>query len=44
MGTLFPSLPAEIKELNVGIIALAVNFVVLVGVSAGAKLLPAQRT
>jgi len=38
IGTLFPSLPAEIKELNVGIVALAVNIVVLIAVSAGTKL------
>ena len=33
IGTLFPSLPVAIKELNVGIIALAVNFLVLILVS-----------
>ncbi|HLI11421.1 MAG TPA: sodium:solute symporter family protein [Alphaproteobacteria bacterium] len=33
IGTLFPSLPAAIRELNVGIIALVVNIVVLVLVS-----------
>ena len=37
IATLFPSLPSQIKELNVGIIALAINFLVLVGVSAAAK-------
>ncbi|MDR3423056.1 MAG: sodium:solute symporter family protein [Xanthobacteraceae bacterium] len=38
IGTLFPALPAQIKELNVGIVALAVNIVVLIVVSAGTKL------
>jgi solute:Na+ symporter, SSS family len=38
IGTLFPSLPAEIKELNVGIVALAVNIAVMIAVSAGTKL------
>jgi solute:Na+ symporter, SSS family len=38
MGTLFPSLPAAIKELNVGVIALGVNVVVLVVVTLAAKL------
>lgn len=38
IATLFPSLPIGIKELNVGIIALAVNFVVLILVSAAARL------
>ena len=33
IGTLFPSLPVAIKELNVGIVALAVNFLVLILVS-----------
>jgi SSS family solute:Na+ symporter len=37
IGTLFPVLPVEIKELNVGIIALAVNIVVLAAVSAAAR-------
>ncbi len=37
IGTLFPALPVEIKELNVGIIALAVNVVVLMVVSTGAR-------
>lgn len=40
VGTLLPSLPSQIKELNVGIIALAINFVVLLAVSVGAKLAP----
>jgi solute:Na+ symporter, SSS family len=39
IGTMFPGAPAAIKELNVGIVALAVNIVVLVAVSIGAKLL-----
>jgi SSS family solute:Na+ symporter len=38
IATLFPSLPAQIKELNVGIVALAVNVAVLLVVSAGARL------
>jgi SSS family solute:Na+ symporter len=42
IGTLFPSLPAEIKELNVGIVALAVNIVVLIALSAGTKLASAR--
>jgi solute:Na+ symporter, SSS family len=44
VATLVPSLPAGIKELNVGIVALAVNFVTLSVVSVGASLLvPMQR-
>jgi SSS family solute:Na+ symporter len=42
IGTLFPSLPAEIKELNVGIIALAVNIAVLIPVSLATKFLTAK--
>jgi SSS family solute:Na+ symporter len=42
IGTLFPSLPAGIKELNVGIVALAVNIVVLIALSAGTKLASAR--
>jgi solute:Na+ symporter, SSS family len=38
IATLFPSLPIGIEELNVGIIALAVNFLVLILVSAAARL------
>jgi solute:Na+ symporter, SSS family len=38
IATLFPSLTIGIKELNVGIIALAVNFVVLILVSAATRL------
>jgi solute:Na+ symporter, SSS family len=41
IATLFPALPVEIKEINVGIIALAVNFLVLVAVSAAMRLAPA---
>jgi SSS family solute:Na+ symporter len=37
VGTLFPALPVQIKELNVGLIALAVNVVVLVVVSFAAN-------
>jgi solute:Na+ symporter, SSS family len=43
IGSLFPALPVQIKELNVGLIALAVNVVVLVVVSAGARLVMARR-
>jgi solute:Na+ symporter, SSS family len=43
IGTLFPALPPQIKELNVGIVALVVNVVVLVAVSAVAKLTAASR-
>jgi SSS family solute:Na+ symporter len=42
IGTLFPSLPNAFKELNAGIIALVVNVVVLVIVSAAAKLATAR--
>jgi solute:Na+ symporter, SSS family len=38
IGKLFPALPVEIKELNAGIIALAVNVVVLLAVSAATRL------
>ncbi len=38
IATLFPALPVQIKELNAGIIALAVNVLVLVAVSGMAKL------
>jgi SSS family solute:Na+ symporter len=34
MGSLFPALPETIRDLNVGIIALAANVVVMVVVSA----------
>jgi solute:Na+ symporter, SSS family len=37
VATLFPQLPSQIKELNAGIIALAVNVVVLFAVSAVAR-------
>lgn len=33
IGTLFPSLPQAAKDLNVGIIALAINFLVMITVS-----------
>jgi solute:Na+ symporter, SSS family len=39
IGTLFPSLPVEIQEINVGIIALAVNVLVLIAVSVGTRLM-----
>ena len=37
IGTLFPSLPQAAKDLNVGIIALAVNFIVMMVVSLAFK-------
>jgi solute:Na+ symporter, SSS family len=44
LATLFPSLPVEIKELNVGIIALAINVTVLIAISLGERLaIPGQR-
>ena len=33
IGTLFPSLPQAAKDLNVGIIALVINFIVMILVS-----------
>ena len=42
VATLFPSLPVQIKEMNVGIIALGVNFLVLVAVSAAMRFVPAK--
>jgi SSS family solute:Na+ symporter len=44
IGTLFPSLPAEIKELNVGIIALAVNVLVLIAVSGAGRVVAARQS
>ena len=41
IATLFPALPVPIQELNVGLIALAVNVIVLV-VSAGERFVTAQ--
>jgi hypothetical protein len=38
MKTLFPWLPAAVQDINVGIIALAVNFAVLIGVSLATRL------
>ena len=38
MKSLFPWLPAAVQDINVGIIALAVNFVVLIGVSLATRL------
>jgi SSS family solute:Na+ symporter len=38
VGTLFPALPVAIQELNVGIVALAVNVLVLAVVSLGTSL------
>ncbi|HXX02998.1 MAG TPA: sodium:solute symporter [Xanthobacteraceae bacterium] len=42
LGTLFPALPAAVKELNAGIIALAVNLLVSLAVSAGARIAAAK--
>jgi SSS family solute:Na+ symporter len=33
IGTLFPSLPQTVKDLNVGIIALMINFIIMISVS-----------
>jgi len=44
IGTLFPALPVEIKELNVGIIALAVNVVVLFAVGAAVRFAMARQS
>ena len=41
IGSLFPTLPVQIKELNVGLIALAANVVVLAVVSAGVRIVTA---
>jgi SSS family solute:Na+ symporter len=41
IGTLFPTLPVGIKEINVGIVALAVNVAVMLSVTAAARLAPA---
>jgi hypothetical protein len=38
MKTLFPWLPAAVQDINVGIIALAVNFAVLILVSLATRL------
>ena len=42
IGTLFPSLPQAAKDLNVGIIALAVNFIVTILVSFACRKLPGR--
>jgi SSS family solute:Na+ symporter len=42
IGTMFPSLPQAAKDLNVGIIALAVNFFVMITVSLAFRKLSAQ--
>jgi SSS family solute:Na+ symporter len=42
IATLFPALPVPIQELNVGLIALAVNVIVLFVVSVGERLVTAQ--
>jgi SSS family solute:Na+ symporter len=44
IGTLFPALPVAITELNVGIVALAVNTFVLVVVSLGTKFVTARHS
>ena len=41
VATLLPALPVPIQELNVGLVALAVNVIVLAVVSAGERLLTA---
>jgi len=41
IATLFPALPPAMQELNVGLIALAVNVIVLTVVSAGESLVTA---
>jgi SSS family solute:Na+ symporter len=43
IGTLFPALPVQIKELNTGLVALAVNVVVLAIVSAATRLATARQ-
>jgi SSS family solute:Na+ symporter len=43
IATLFPALPAPVQELNVGLIALAVNVIVLAAVSAAERLVTARR-
>jgi len=43
IATLFPALPVQIKELNPGLVALAVNIVVLVVVSAAVKFATARQ-
>jgi len=42
IATLFPGLPAAIQELNVGLIALAVNVIVLAVVGVGERLATAR--
>ncbi len=42
IATLFPALPAPVQELNVGLIALAVNVIVLALVSAAGRLATAR--
>jgi SSS family solute:Na+ symporter len=39
IGTLLPSLPVEIQEINVGIVALGINILVLIAVSLGTRAL-----
>jgi solute:Na+ symporter, SSS family len=43
IGELFPFLPAEIADTNIGIVALVVNFVVLVIVSLATGSLAVRR-
>ncbi|MFB7640549.1 hypothetical protein [Peribacillus butanolivorans] len=33
LGTLFPKLPQAIKDLNIGLVALLINVIVMIGVS-----------
>jgi solute:Na+ symporter, SSS family len=44
IATLFPALPVQIKELNTGLVVLAVNIVVLVVVSAAVKFATARQS
>jgi solute:Na+ symporter, SSS family len=44
LGTLFPSLPQAVKDLNIGIVALVANIIVLVVVSAATQARQAPRT
>jgi solute:Na+ symporter, SSS family len=43
IATLFPALPVQLKELNTGLVALTVNIVVLVVVSAAVKFATARQ-
>lgn len=37
IGTLFPALPQVIKDLNIGLVALLINVIVMIGVSLIAR-------